>query len=263
MLSRTIYRLTRLLGKEARGGDDLRLLQEIDPDRLPRHIAIIMDGNRRWARGKGLPTVAGHRAGVDSLREIVDMSARLGIDVVTVYAFSTENWHRPKDEVDFLLELLLDVLDHEVAALHQNGIRVRVIGRVDGLSPTMQERVRRAIDLTAKNKRLTLNVALNYGGRAEIVDGVRALAEMVRQGALDSEQIDEEEIGRHLYTAGQPDPDLVIRTGGEYRLSNFMLWQLAYAEIWITPVYWPEFRRAHLLEAIVQYQRRNRRFGRV
>ncbi len=243
--------------------EEHRLLSELDPGRIPRHVAIIMDGNGRWALRRGLRRVAGHRAGVKSLKETVRTCARLGVDVLTVYAFSTENWQRPESEVRYLMDLLVEVLHKEIDELHEAGIRVQVIGRLEGLPASVQEEIRRAEALTRRNRHMIFNVALNYGGRAEIVDAARRLAEDVRSGRLEIGEIDEARFARYLYTAGLPDPDLLIRTGGEFRVSNFLLWQLAYAELWVTPVYWPDFRRVHLLQAIVDYQRRDRRFGRV
>ena len=243
--------------------DEQRLLAELDPARIPRHVAIIMDGNGRWAVRRGLRRAAGHRAGVKSLKETVKTCARLGVEVLTVYAFSTENWQRPASEVHTLMDLLAEVLNRELDELHEAGIRVRVIGRVSGLPPSVQAEIRRAEELTRHNRHMLLVVALNYGGRAEIADAARRLAEDVQAGRLAPSDIDEACFARYLYTADLPDPDLLIRTGGEFRVSNFLLWQLAYAELWVTPVYWPDFRRLHLLQAIVDYQRRDRRFGRV
>ena len=243
--------------------EEQRLLAELDPARIPRHVAIIMDGNGRWAVRRGLRRAAGHRAGVKSLKETVKTCARLGVEVLTVYAFSTENWSRPASEVHTLMDLLAEVLHQELDELREAGIRLRVIGRVDGLPSPVRQEICRAEELTRANRHMLLVVALNYGGRAEIVDAARRLAEQARAGRLEPSAIDEATFARFLYTADLPDPDLLIRTGGEFRVSNFLLWQLAYAELWVTPVYWPDFRRVHLLQAIVDYQRRDRRFGRV
>ncbi len=227
--------------------------------RVPRHVAIIMDGNGRWARSRGLPRVAGHRAGTENLRRIVRAAVELGIKVLTIYAFSTENWERPQHEVRALMGLVEHVIDNEIDELNENGVRIRHIGRVQGLSPRLLDKIRHAQELTKQNSRLVLNVALNYGGRAEIVDAVR---EIVAEG-LPPEQIDESTISRHLWTAGLRDPDLVIRTGGEMRLSNFLVWQSAYAEFYSTPTFWPDFDRNELHKALLVYQQRDRRFGRL
>ena len=241
------------------GSEEERLLREIDPARLPRHVAIIMDGNGRWARQRRLPRVAGHRAGIDAVRDTVESSARLGLEVLTLYAFSLENWKRPPAEVDTLMGLLREYLRKELETLTRNDIRFRVIGRMADLADAVQDELRAAVERTAGNSGMVFNIALSYGGRAEIVDACRSL---LREG-VSPEQVDEAAISRRLYTAGLPDPDLLLRTSGELRVSNFLLWQIAYAEIWVTPTLWPDFRRRHLLEAIVDYQRRERRFGGV
>lgn len=243
--------------------EERRLMMALDPGRIPRHIAIIMDGNGRWALHRGLGRAAGHRAGVRSLRETVRTCAKLGVEVLTVYAFSTENWQRPEVEVRTLMELLVEALQNELGELHENGIRICAIGRTEGLPPNVRAQVAHAEELTRDNRNMLLNVALNYGGRAEIVDAARQVAEAARAGRLDPAGLDEPTFARFLYTGGVPDPDLLIRTGGEFRVSNFLLWQLAYAELWVTPVFWPDFRRVHLLQAIVDFQQRERRFGRV
>ncbi len=235
----------------------------LDPARLPRHVAIIMDGNGRWAERRGLPRVAGHRAGIDSLREVVRTASQLGIPVLTVFAFSTENWGRPKGEVDFLMQLLCEAIRREVTELHRHRVRVQVIGRREGLPANVLGEIDWATQLTARNEGLLLNIAFNYGGRAEIADAARRLAADVLAGRIDLNRIDETAFSGYLYTAQLPDPDLLIRTGGEMRLSNFLLWQVAYAELWVTPVCWPDFRGPHLVEAIRAYQQRQRRFGRV
>ncbi|MBC7325152.1 MAG: isoprenyl transferase [Moorella sp. (in: Bacteria)] len=234
---------------------------ELNPDKLPRHVAIIMDGNGRWAQQKGLPRTVGHRAGVESLRDIVKASVEWGIAILTVYAFSTENWKRPWEEVNALMNLLVEYLHRELAELKREGVEVRAIGRLEGLPPRAREELERARKETAGNKRLILNLALNYGGRAELVDACRQVARQVAAGQLRPEDIDEAVINSALYTGDLPDPDLLIRPSGEMRLSNFLLWQLAYTEFWLTEVLWPDFRREHLRQALLAYQRRERRFG--
>ena len=246
-----------------RGTVEESLLQAIDPGRLPRHIAIIMDGNGRWARARSLPRVAGHRAGITSVREVVESAARLGIHVLTLYAFSVENWKRPRREIDTLMDLLKEFLNRELATLQKNNIRFQVIGRFDELSPSVQRELRKAIEATERNQGLLFNIALSYGGRTEIVDACRRMFEDCRLGKRGWDEITEAVFEQYLYTAGQPDPDLLIRTSGELRVSNFLLWQIAYAEIWVTETLWPDFRRRELLQAIVDYQKRERRYGRV
>jgi undecaprenyl diphosphate synthase len=241
---------------------DWLLAEAIDPDRLPAHIAIIMDGNGRWARRRGLPRAAGHRAGVEPVRMAVETASRLGIQVLTLYAFSVENWKRPRAEVDTLWRLLRVYLRREMPEIIRNGVRFTCMGRLDGLPPQVREELEDAIQSTASNHGMRLNVALNYGGRAELVDAVNAIVEDARiEGRLRDLRIDEEMIARRLYTAGLPDPDLLIRTSGEKRISNFLLWQIAYAELYVTDTLWPDFRRADLLNAILDYQKRDRRFG--
>jgi undecaprenyl diphosphate synthase len=224
---------------------------------LPRHVAVIMDGNGRWARKRRLPRIAGHRAGIAAVRDVVEASAGLEIQALTVYAFSKENWKRPKAEVDFLMDLLREYIRKEFDELHANGVRVQVIGRVHELPVVVQEELQRAIDATRGNTGLVFNLALSYGGRAEIVDACR---ELIREGAR-PEDVDEESFAQRLYTAGQPEPDLIVRTGGEMRVSNFLLWQIAYAELVVTDVLWPDFRRRDFFLALAEYQRRERRFG--
>jgi undecaprenyl diphosphate synthase len=239
------------------GSPDEALAREIDFERLPAHVAMIMDGNGRWAAQRHLPRVEGHRAGIDSVRDVVETSARLGIGVLTLYAFSMENWKRPRAEVNTLMMLLKRYIRLEIGALHKNNIRFRVIGRVDDLAPDVQAELDLGIRQTESNTGMLFNIALNYGGRAEIVDAARrAIAAGIPPDALDERQFAE-----FLYTAGQPDPDLLIRTSGEMRVSNFLLWQIAYAEIWVTDTLWPDFRRRDLLQAIVAYQKRDRRYG--
>lgn len=237
--------------------------QVTPPEAVPRHIAIIMDGNGRWARSRGLPRVAGHRAGMESVRAVVRECSRLGVGVLTLYAFSTENWRRPEREVSLLMRILREYLRREVEELDENDVRLRAIGRIAALPEAVQAELRRAEEITSGNGGLQLNLALNYGGRAELVDAVRAIAHDVLEGRLSPDDVDEGEIAARLYTAGQPDPDLLIRTSGEARLSNFLLWQSSYTEIWITPVLWPDFREEHLRQAIAEYSRRQRRFGGV
>lgn len=227
--------------------------------KVPNHVAVIMDGNGRWAQQRGLPRLAGHRAGVQNIRPVLEACSRHGIRTLTIYAFSTENWGRPPAEVRGLLGLLEEALERETAALHANGVRIVHLGEVDTLPQGLARGVQRALALTAQNTKFTLNVAFNYGGRAEIV---RAVKRIVAEG-LPPESIDEETFARYLYTAGQPDPDLVIRTGGEMRVSNFLIWQSAYAEYYSTPVYWPDFDEEELLKALVAFGQRQRRFGRL
>lgn len=241
------------------GSVDEALARKIDFDRLPRHVAVIMDGNGRWAAARHLPRVEGHRAGIESVRDTVETSARLGLEVLTLYAFSVENWKRPETEVSALMSLLRHYLRAELKTLLKNNIRFHVIGQLDRLAPKVREELQAAVTRTATNTGMHFNIALSYGGRAEIVDAAR---EAVRRG-LRPEQIDEDTFGALLYTAGQPDPDLMIRTSGEMRVSNFLLWQIAYAEIWVTETLWPDFRAKHLLEAVTEYQKRDRRYGAV
>jgi len=241
---------------------DWILASSIDPARLPAHIAIIMDGNGRWARRRNLPRVAGHKAGMDPVRTAIETCARLEIQALTLYAFSTENWKRPRTEVDMLWRLLRVYLTRELPDLMRQRIRLTSIGRLDQLPDPVREELENAIQATAHNRGMRLNVAINYSGRAELVDAVNAIVEEARvKGRLDDLRIDEEAISAHLYTAGLPDPDLLIRTSGEMRISNFLLWQIAYAELYVTDTLWPDFRRADLLHAILDYQKRDRRFG--
>ncbi len=242
---------------------DWGLARMLDPGRLPRHIAIIMDGNGRWASRRNLPRVAGHKAGIEAVRSTVETCARLGIDVLTLYAFSTENWKRPRSEVETLWELLHTYIRKELPTLMENNIRMRPIGRLRQLPDQVREDLESAMNETSANTGLLVNLAINYSGRAEIVDAVNAAIEKARlAGALGKDfRIDEELVSANLYTAGQPELDLLIRTSGELRVSNFLLWQIAYAEIYVTPTLWPDFRRTNLLEALVEYQKRERRFG--
>ena len=247
----------------APGTPERALLDTLDLGRLPRHVAVIMDGNGRWARQRHLPRVEGHRAGASAVRETVETAARLRLDALTLYAFSTENWKRPKAEVSTLFALLKEFLKREFRSLVENDIRFRVVGRPDGLDPSVRSALATALEATASCRGMVFSVALNYSGRAEIADAARALARDAAAGSLDPESIDEDAVARRLYTADLPDPDLLIRTSGELRISNFLLWQIAYAEIHVTPVLWPDFRRRHLLEALLDYQRRERRYGGV
>ncbi|MCC6133705.1 MAG: isoprenyl transferase [Acidobacteria bacterium] len=239
------------------------LLDSLDPARLPRHVAIIMDGNGRWAKKRHLPRVEGHRAGIASVRSTVETAARLELEVLTLYAFSVENWKRPRLEVMTLMALLKEYLKKELATLLSHDIRFQVIGRMSGLDPSVQRALQEAIDATGKCRGMLFNVALNYSGRAEIADAARKLAAEVRSGALRLDEVDEAAIAARLYTSAVPDPDLLIRTSGELRVSNFLLWQIAYAEIHVTPVLWPDFRARDLVEAIAEFQRRERRYGGV
>jgi len=229
------------------------------PETVPAHVAIIMDGNGRWARRRGLPRLAGHRAGVDNLRRVIEASTEFGIRYLTIYAFSTENWARPPEEVRGLLNILEEVIDRELDELHRNGVQLRHIGRLEKLEPHLQAKVRYAIEMTRENKRLVLNIAWNYGGRDELV---WAIQQIVAAGTP-PEQVDEELISRHLFTAASPDPDLIIRTSGEMRVSNFLIWQGAYAELYVSPTLWPDFGREELLAALRDYSQRERRFGQV
>jgi undecaprenyl diphosphate synthase len=252
-----------LEGFIAKGSPEERLLSRIDFGRLPRHIAIIMDGNGRWARTRNLPRVAGHRAGIAAVRDVVETSARLGFQVLTLYAFSVENWKRPQGEVQTLMGLLREYLRKELHTLLANNIAFNVIGRMEGLSPAIRHELAEGMDATRANTGLLFNIALSYGGRAEIVDACNRLLAESTSSPRAHAPIDEAAFERYLYTAGQPDPDLLIRTSGEMRISNFLLWQIAYAEIWVTETLWPDFRRKELLQAIVDYQKRDRRYGRV
>ena len=249
--------LDNILAVVGAGSQEELLARQVDFDRLPAHIAVIMDGNGRWAAQRHLPRVEGHRAGIESVREVVAGSARLGIRVLTLYSFSVENWKRPPTEVSMLMMLLKQYLRLELNTLLRNDIRFRVVGRIEELAPDVQRELRDAERNTANNRGMLFNIALNYGGRAEIVEAARRLiAEHVP-----AEDVTEQRFAEHLYTAGQPDPDLLIRTSGEMRVSNFLLWQIAYAEIWVTDTLWPDFRKRHLLEAVLAYQKRERRYG--
>jgi undecaprenyl diphosphate synthase len=249
--------LEQLLAWIPPGSPDDALARQVNFDQLPSHVAIIMDGNGRWAAQRHLPRVEGHRAGIDAVRDVVESSARLGIEVLTLYAFSLENWKRPRAEVNTLMMLLKRYIRLELGTLHKNNIKFRVIGRTEDLAPDVQRELEIGIQQTAANSGMHFNIALNYGGRAEIVDAARRA---IRSG-IAADDLDERRFGEFLYTSGQPDPDLLIRTSGEMRVSNFLLWQIAYAEIWVTETLWPDFRRRHLLEAVIAYQKRDRRYG--
>jgi undecaprenyl diphosphate synthase len=249
--------LEDILAVVTAGSPEDGLARQVNFERLPRHVAVIMDGNGRWAAQRHLPRVEGHRAGIDAVRDIVESSARLGIKVLTLYAFSVENWKRPASEVSTLMGLLKRYLRLELNTLLDNDIRFRVIGREDELAPDVRTELKAAADRTSGNRGMEFNIALNYGGRAELVEAAR---QMIAAG-LRPDEVDEQRFSGFLYTAGQPDPDLLIRTSGEMRVSNFLLWQIAYAEIWVTDTLWPDFRKRHLLEAILDYQKRDRRYG--
>jgi undecaprenyl diphosphate synthase len=234
----------------------------LDPDRIPRHVAIVMDGNGRWARRQGLKRTEGHAAGEEALFDTMEGALELGVKWLTVYAFSTENWRRPLDEVRFLMNFNENLLLRRRDELHERGVRIRFCGRRGGRVPArVLRRMEEAEELTRRNKKMTLVIAFNYGGRAELVDAAQGIARDVAAGRLDPEWVDEKTLARHLYLPDVPDPDLLVRTSGEYRISNYLLWQLAYAELYFTDVLWPDFRREHLFEAIAAYQKRERRFG--
>jgi undecaprenyl diphosphate synthase len=231
----------------------------VQSDRVPKHVAIIMDGNGRWAKQRGLPRAEGHRHGVENLRRILRAAVEAGVEILTIYAFSTENWNRPKYEVEMLMRLLEMFMDRELDELHSNGVQIRHIGELDGVPPRLQRRIREGLELTRNNTRLILNVAFNYGGRDEIV---RAVRRIVDEG-YKSEEITEELISSHLYTGGLPDPDLIIRTSGEMRVSNFLIWQGSYSELYATPTFWPDFDQEEFAKALEEYACRRRRFGKT
>jgi undecaprenyl diphosphate synthase len=245
--------------------EEARLLESLDLKRLPRHVAVIMDGNGRWAQKRHLPRIAGHRSGTQSARTTIETCARLKIEALTLYAFSVENWRRPKTEIDFLMALLREYLRKEMPLIQKNEIRMRFLGRLDELPAGVQKDAREAMEKTAGNKGMVLCVALNYGGRAEIVDAMNAILSErnghVSPNKVTPQKVTEDQLSRHLYTEGLPDPDLLIRTSGEMRVSNFLLWQIAYAEIFVTETLWPDFNRARLLEALLEFQKRERRYG--
>ena len=237
------------------------LVALIEPTTLPAHIAIIMDGNGRWARKRSLPRVAGHRAGIESVRKVLEASAELGVQALTLYAFSTENWKRPAKEVQTLMGLLREYLDKEIDNIDRNNIRFGTLGDTAELGPTIQEELNKAIERTRLNTGLKFNVALNYSGRKELLHAMNEILREAKQNPSLLEGVGEEELVRHLYTRDLPDPDLLIRTSGELRISNFLLWQIAYSEIWVTDTLWPDFRKQHLYEGIIAFQKRERRYG--
>lgn len=241
--------------------EEAELLAEIDGARLPQHVAIIMDGNGRWAKQRGKPRIFGHRAGAESVRSILDTCARLEIKAVTLYAFSTENWKRPETEVSGLMQMLKLYLKKELKTVHKNNIRFQAIGKISGLSEDLQKELADAMAYTSKNTGTVLSVALNYGGRAEITEAAKQAARFLLENGDSIEDLREEDIERNLYTRGLPEVDLLIRTSGEFRISNFLLWQLAYSEIYVTPTLFPDFRRRDIFEAIIEFQKRERRFG--
>lgn len=236
---------------------------QIDTTRLPRHIAVIMDGNGRWAKSHGQPRVFGHRNGVKAVREISEAAAELGVEYVTLYAFSTENWNRPKLEVDALMTLLVTTLRKEIKTLNDNNIKLQAIGDLESLPPKCYKELTEAIANTQYNNRMTLVLALNYSGRWEIAQATKRIAQEVAAGRIEAEAVNDELVGQYLTTAGMPDPELLIRTSGESRVSNFLLWQLAYTEFMFLPLFWPDFRREHLYESLVNFQQRERRFGKI
>jgi undecaprenyl diphosphate synthase len=240
------------------GSEEYHLALGLDAARMPRHVAVIMDGNGRWAKEHNLPRIEGHRAGSKSVREVVETSARAGLEMLSLFAFSTENWKRPEREVQTLMRLLEDYLKREDHVLMENDFRLRVLGKREGLPASVRRELDRVETLTRDNARMTIGLALNYGGRNEIVEAARRIK---ADNGLKPEDLNETVFSRYLYTGGLPDPDLLIRTSGEFRISNFFLWQIAYAEIWVTPTFWPDFRKKHFLEALVEFQSRERRFG--
>ncbi|MBO9539581.1 di-trans,poly-cis-decaprenylcistransferase [bacterium] len=241
--------------------DPANAWEGIDPKRLPQHVAVIMDGNRRWALNRLLPGKHGHKAGVETLRELVKACLDLGIGYLTVYAFSTENWNRSSDEVGYLWALFEESLLKEVEGLDEHGVRMRFIGEIDELNPKIRASIQQAESRTGSNAKLTLNIAMNYGGRREILEVVKAVSRAAKAGQIDADSLDETRLSSFFYTAGQPDPDLLIRTSGEQRISNYLLWQLAYTEIYITETLWPDFRRGDFRLALLDFQGRDRRFG--
>lgn len=241
--------------------NDVLVAAGLEREKLPRHIAVIMDGNGRWAQSRGLPRAAGHRSGVKTVRLVIEECARLGIGQLTLFCLSSENWKRPKNELDFLMHLLEQYVIEERSEIMRQDLTFSMIGRREGLSPGVLAEVKKTVDCSTNNRGMRLCLAVNYGSRAEIVDAVRSLARDVAAGLIDPDRIDEEDISQHLYTAGMADPDLLIRTAGEMRISNFLLWQISYAEIWVTERCWPEFRKADLMEALRNFATRDRRFG--
>ena len=236
-------------------------MDKIDHSRLPRHVAVIMDGNGRWARRRHLPKMAGHKAGIKSVEEVIKAAKAIGLKIMTFYTFSTENWKRPKEEVQSLMRLLEDYLGKDVEKLIKEGIRIRAIGRISGLPPAIQLKLRKVEERTLNNKSLLVNLALNYGGRSEIVDAVKKIAEEIKEKRLEPDDISEDNFADYLYTVGIADPDLLIRTSGEMRVSNFLLWQISYSEIYMTKKLWPDFGKKDLKKAVLDYQARDRRYG--
>ncbi|MGB3524399.1 MAG: isoprenyl transferase [Flavobacteriales bacterium] len=247
--------------KEPSPSIEQELRAQIDPARVPAHVAVIMDGNGRWAQKQGEQRISGHLNGVRPIRETLTGATEIGVKYLTLYAFSTENWSRPKDEVDALMELLVSTLASEVEELDSNGVRLRTIGDTDSLPPGCRAALMKAMERTAKNDRITLTLALSYSARWDILRMVRSIATDIREGRIDTHAVNEDLIDDRLSTRGMPDPELLIRTSGEQRISNFLLWEIAYAELWFTPVLWPDFRKEHLFQAILDYQHRERRFG--
>jgi undecaprenyl diphosphate synthase len=239
--------------------DPVQENQEDQITRLPRHVAVIMDGNGRWAAARGLPRLAGHRAGTENLRRVITACVEFGIPYLTIYAFSTENWGRPPEEVRGLMEIIEDVIDRELDELHKEGVQLRHIGRLDKVKPTLRKKVLHAVELTRNNDRLTLCIAFNYGGRDEIICAIQKMLE----DKVKPEQVSDKMVSDYLFTAGVPDPDLIVRTSGEMRISNFLIWQAAYAEWYVTRTYWPDFDKEELRKALVSYSQRQRRFGRL
>ncbi len=250
--------LTALRNCEDRDAD---LLSQIDINRIPRHVAVIMDGNGRWARRRRLPRIAGHRAGAQAVHNTVEICSQLGMRALTLYAFSAENWKRPQREINVLMDLLREYLRRELGEIHKNNIRLQILGRYEQLPKKVQEDLEDGLRLTAKNTGMVLNVALNYGARAELVDAFNAILKGMLDSGVRELEVTEEMIAENLSTRGLPDPDLLIRTSGEMRVSNFLLWQIAYAEIWVTDTCWPDFTRRHLLQAVIDFQKRERRYG--
>jgi undecaprenyl diphosphate synthase len=246
---------------KSRNDANNEIYDSVDMSRIPKHIAIIMDGNGRWAQKRGLLRTFGHKAGAETLRAIVQTVSELGVQVLTAYAFSTENWKRPNDEVSLLMNLLSEYLDNEIDELCDNNVQIRFIGKIDELAPMLQHKIEKAQTRTAQNSGLVLNLAVNYGGRAEITRAVQIISDKVAQGQLCPNEINENVINNYLYTKDLPDPDLLIRPSGDFRVSNFLLWQLAYTEFYFTDLYWPDFKPDHLIQAIAAYQNRDRRFG--
>jgi len=249
------------LAKKLSKNDLLKLDELKDNGNIPEHIAIIMDGNGRWARKRGLPRATGHKKGVDTVRIVVEACIKLGVKYLTLYTFSTENWKRPKNEITTLMKLMVRSLQTETNELHANGVRINTIGEIEALPDAVQNELSQAIEKTKNNDKLVLNLAVSYSGRWEITEAVKKIAQEYKDGKIDISDINDELISEHLTTAGMPDPDLMIRSGGEYRISNFLIWQIAYSELYVTKVLWPEFKCKNLIDAIKDYQKRERRFG--